>query len=83
VVLDTSANRRVVTSHPATFAAAFPLRSLAVRAWLAAPEGSIAGLRFLPATKLVRTIQLLGGPVRVRRPTPAADELDPSVADGR
>jgi transcriptional regulator with XRE-family HTH domain len=48
VVLDGSTTRRRIDEHAATFDAALPSRTVAVRRWLRAPVGPIAGLLFLP-----------------------------------
>jgi transcriptional regulator with XRE-family HTH domain len=47
VILETRANRSTVDRHAATFAATFPARTAAVRGWLRAPQGDVAGLWFL------------------------------------
>ena len=47
VMLDSRANRSTVERHAATFAATFPARTAAVRGWLRAPVGDMAGLWFL------------------------------------
>jgi transcriptional regulator with XRE-family HTH domain len=47
VMADTHANRSTVTAHATTFAATFPGRTAACRAWLKAPDGDFAGLWFL------------------------------------
>jgi transcriptional regulator with XRE-family HTH domain len=48
VIGDTSTTRRRIAALGATFAAALPSRSVAVRRWLGDPAGPIAGLWFLP-----------------------------------
>ena len=47
VIIDSRANRSTVTRHDATFAATFPGRTVAVRSWVRAPAGDMAGLWFL------------------------------------
>lgn len=47
VMLDTRSNRLTVGRHEGTFAATFPSRTAAVRAWLRSPVGDLAGLWFL------------------------------------
>jgi transcriptional regulator with XRE-family HTH domain len=48
IVLPASrANRSTTARHAATFAATFPAQTAAVRAWLRAPSGDLAGLWFL------------------------------------
>ncbi len=47
VVAGTTANRSIVARHHATFATAFPLRTRAVRGWLARPAGPVAGIWFV------------------------------------
>jgi transcriptional regulator with XRE-family HTH domain len=44
VVQGTRANRSTIAAHAATFDAAFPHRTAAVRRWLRAPTGPMAGL---------------------------------------
>ena len=51
VVPDASSARRVVRSHDATFAAAFPARSWQVRAWMERPRGTLSGIWFLSPTR--------------------------------
>ena len=47
IAAGTTANRSVVTRHAATFDAAFPTRTRAIREWIRRPTGSIAGLWFV------------------------------------
>ena len=47
VVPEESTTRRRVSRHAATFANAFPQRTVGVRTWLRAPAGTISGLLFL------------------------------------
>jgi len=47
VVPELAAVRRLVGDHAAIFDAALPARSRAVRSWLRAPTGELAGLWFL------------------------------------
>lgn len=48
VIGDSSTTRRRVAQLGATFAAVLPDRAVAIRRWLKAPRGPIAGLWFLP-----------------------------------
>jgi len=48
VVVGSTGNRNVVWRHAATFEAAMPAGTVAVRRWLAEPVGSVAGTWFLP-----------------------------------
>ncbi len=48
VALDTTTIRRAVSRHAATFDAALPERTSAVRGWLRGPAGPMAGIWFLP-----------------------------------
>jgi transcriptional regulator with XRE-family HTH domain len=47
VVAGTTANRAIVAAHPAIFDVSFPARTRAVRSWLRAPSGPIAGIWFV------------------------------------
>ena len=76
-VSDSSVNRRVVDAHEATFRTALPARTVAVRRWLAAPNGALAGVWFLPRMRHRTHKQPPeaakgggGGPSRVRRSPP-------------
>jgi transcriptional regulator with XRE-family HTH domain len=69
VMADTHANRSTVTAHAATFAATFPGRTVACRAWLKAPDGDFAGLWFLASRKdrpVKSVVARSGRDVRVR-----------------
>lgn len=44
VAYGTTANRSILASHPAMFEASLPSRSLAIRRWLRAPSGPLAGV---------------------------------------
>jgi len=48
VLPDDRTARRRVEQHASTFDATLPARSVAVRRWLAAPTGALAGILFLP-----------------------------------
>ena len=50
VVPDTTTTRRRVELHAATFAAALPSRTVALRRWAADPNGAVAGILFVPPT---------------------------------
>jgi transcriptional regulator with XRE-family HTH domain len=50
VLPDETTARRQVRRHEAVLRSAYPLRGTALRSWLRAPSGSIAGLAFLPPT---------------------------------
>jgi transcriptional regulator with XRE-family HTH domain len=82
VVRESSPNRRVIAAHPATFGAAFPSGAWAARSWLAAPEGDLAAILFLPDLDLVHAQQKRGGPTRVRVPREGRVAPGTSV-DGR
>jgi transcriptional regulator with XRE-family HTH domain len=62
---DSHANRAAVATHPATFDASFPARTVACRAWLKTPAGDLAGLWFLPRSPV--PTRTAGSPGRVRR----------------
>jgi transcriptional regulator with XRE-family HTH domain len=66
VVPERTANRRLVASHAALFAAALPARGRDVRAWLQHPAGSLSGLWFLSSANGVGGIQAAVGRQRVR-----------------
>jgi transcriptional regulator with XRE-family HTH domain len=50
VLPSTSAGRRAIRSHEATFDAALPARTVEVRRWLQNPDRDIAGILFVPDT---------------------------------
>jgi len=49
VLADSRTARRRIETHRATFDLAYPARTRAVRRWLAAPNGTLAGILFLPS----------------------------------
>jgi hypothetical protein len=66
IVEDRVAARRVVKSHANTFDAAIPARTRLVRAWIAAPDGPLAGIAFLSPTTGGRDNRVSAGVQRVR-----------------
>lgn len=72
VLPDTRTLRRRVARHSRLVDLALPSRSIAVRRWIAAPSGPLAGLWFLTATNGRSAIQRRGGPERVRKPRSSA-----------
>jgi transcriptional regulator with XRE-family HTH domain len=60
--------RRVIGRHEATFSAAYPLRSRAIRRWLEAPNNHAAGVWFLSPKRGGAGSRTRGGPRRVRHP---------------
>ncbi len=50
VVPDTTTTRRRLEQHAATFRAALPGRTVAMRQWAANPVGTVAGIVFLPSS---------------------------------
>jgi len=48
VIADSSTSRRRVLALDRVFRTAFPERNIAVRRWLASPDGPLSGLQFLP-----------------------------------
>ena len=52
---ESHANRDLIGRHPATFEASFPARTTACRAWVQAPTGDLAGLWFLPRSRVSTT----------------------------
>lgn len=67
VVADTTANRRVVADHEASFATAHPARTRAIRAWLAAPTKDLGGVWFVSYMRPAHGMRFTGGIRRVRR----------------
>ncbi len=51
VLPDSRTARRRIETHRATFDLAYPARTRAVRRWLVAPKGPLAGILFLPFTR--------------------------------
>jgi transcriptional regulator with XRE-family HTH domain len=51
VLPDDRTTRRRVTSHAQTFDRSYPVRTRAVRRWIADPQGAIAGVMFLPSSQ--------------------------------
>jgi transcriptional regulator with XRE-family HTH domain len=72
VVFDSATNRRRVAAHDETLVRPFPSRGAAVRRWLHAPVGRLAGLRFSSATNGRGTSQ-----VKRRLRAPATHETGP------
>jgi transcriptional regulator with XRE-family HTH domain len=68
VIAEDRTARRRVAAHRATFDAAYPLRSNAVRAWLRRPASSMGGIWFLTLSKGSSGSQRHGGPKRIRVP---------------
>jgi Holliday junction resolvase-like predicted endonuclease len=68
VVPEDATIRRVIARHDATFSAAYPLRSRAVRSWLETPGTSAAGVWFLSPKPGSAGSRTGGGPRRVRHP---------------
>jgi len=66
VVPEDATIRRVIARHEATFTAAYPLRSRAIRGWLEAPQDGAAGVWFLSPKPGGAGSQTRGGPRRVR-----------------
>jgi transcriptional regulator with XRE-family HTH domain len=66
--------RRQVEGKPAVFGRAYPDRAVAVRHWLAAPHGSLAGLTFLPDTNDIRGVRGRSTRKRVRVARPSVAE---------
>ncbi len=71
VVGDSSTTRRRVAALGSTFATAFPERGWSVRRWLHSPNGSLAGLLFLPFASGSGARRGPTGVQRVRRPKSA------------
>jgi transcriptional regulator with XRE-family HTH domain len=69
VVAEGTTARRRVAALGATYASALPDRGIAVRRWLRAPTGPMAGLLFLPYATEPRTSRSPTGVSRVRAPS--------------
>jgi transcriptional regulator with XRE-family HTH domain len=67
VLPDDRTARRRVHQHAATFQATLPARSVAIRRWLAAPAGSLAGVLFLTNDHQASTRHRVASPRRVDR----------------
>lgn len=67
-----TATRAVVARHAATFDAAHPARSLAVRSWIRQPVGRLAGIWFVAESSLVRATGVRIGRKRVRSSSSAS-----------
>lgn len=80
VVQDTSTNRRRIDSHAGLFDAALPMAGSALRHWLGAPVGGIAGRMFLSPSVVSARIQHRGGRHRVRVPPATSIRAGASVA---
>lgn len=80
VLRDGSTERDFVASHSATFAAAFPARTVEVRHWLARPEVAqpLRGIWFLRPGDHVTTTGNRDTPRRVRK----VERSDSAVSDG-
>jgi len=65
--------RHQVEDKSALFGRAYPARNVAVRRWLRAPSGPLAGLLFLPATSGARRMREQTTRKRVRVPRPSVD----------
>lgn len=74
VVPEDPRTRRLVAAHAMTFASAYPMRSRALRSWLAAPASDAAGLWFLTLKRAGIGQGKLGGPRRVRRSAASPSE---------
>jgi transcriptional regulator with XRE-family HTH domain len=67
VMFDSSSARLAVARHAGVFAAALPLRTVAVRDWLADPASPLAGIWFLHNSDTSRRLQKSAAPQRVGR----------------
>lgn len=66
VASGTTSNRRIVERHRAIFGASFPARAGAIRTWLRAPSGPIAGVWFV-SQDVVPTLRTTGRRRRAAR----------------
>lgn len=62
VLPDDRTARRRLADHAATVGEALPLRTAAVRRWLARPVGSIGGVLFLPSSQSTTARHRIGAP---------------------
>lgn len=73
VLPEVSTLRRRVGRHAVLFDRVLPDRSAAIRRWVAAPAGQLAGLWFLSPSRGTTSIRGRGGRERVRRPKSPSD----------
>ncbi|MDQ2934159.1 MAG: helix-turn-helix domain-containing protein [Chloroflexota bacterium] len=83
VLPETSGQRKAVARHVAVFSSAFPARTGEVRRWLLGPDGSLAGVWFLPDTTAGRGKQELAAARRVRRRSNGGPERESRRPAGR
>lgn len=74
-----STQRRQVSRHAAVLDRTFPVRGRELRGWLAAPDGSLGGLLFVPLTTGARGIR---GALSRKRVRLTRSELDERENDG-
>lgn len=79
VLPDDRTARRRVASHAATFDRTYPARTRAVRRWVAAPSGVLAGILFLPSSQGTTARHRVGG----RRATATSSSAGGGAAAGR
>ena len=70
VLPETSSARRRIVDHRATFATAFPARTVEVNRWLRSPSGALSGMLFLPKARAT-------GHRRVKQRAPASAQRRP------
>lgn len=71
VLPDDRTARRRLAAHAATTSQALPLRTVAVRRWIARPVGSMGGVLFLPASPSTTARQRIGASKGFERPRTA------------
>jgi transcriptional regulator with XRE-family HTH domain len=76
VMPESSTLRARVMRHRAVFAEAFPVRNVAVKAWLASPVGTISGLWFLSNRDPRVDKAARSGGQRIRRPQASQNKHD-------
>ena len=88
VIEDRRTARRRVAAHGELFGIAFPMRAIALRRWLMAPQGTVAALVFLSPIAAGGRMSKSGGRHRVRRPVaqvrmvhPRSNRTEPGSPD--
>jgi transcriptional regulator with XRE-family HTH domain len=81
ILVANTTNRRRVREHDRVLRAALPGRADAVRAWIRAPRGPIAGILFVPIDPVIGVGHSSAGPARVRTRNPSVETR--RLSDGR
>ncbi len=75
VIPGTTANRAIVERHRSVFDVSFPARAAAIRAWLRAPIGAIAGVWFLSNSRETTGKRVFRVRTATEAPSEAPDDL--------